>query len=211
MKGLGIILSAWLLACFISCSDPQPRNEFCVSGIYVDSNYERFCIPRTDLLESNIDLHDTLYQHYYRHDSSVLVSSENYVGFLLSMVSHNIEGTSKEDMINFYQELQNIMFPSSTHKFDISDQGGFVIELWDQDGNYFSSELTDDNQQAMLRVERTILTIMEPPSEFHYSGIMYIDLVPTGPIIVSNKEKTIMRQIEFDTPITFTIIFDTMI
>ena len=123
MKGLRFISISLGLAVstiILSCSEePTPSN--CVPGIYIDGTYERFCTERTEFLETQFDVSDSLFLAFQRPDSLVLRSSPNYVGYLFSVLLSRPTGTTIEDEVKFYNQLQLLMKPGSSHLFDLNE------------------------------------------------------------------------------------------
>lgn len=193
-----------ILGLFQGCSDPPP-STYCHPGFYADGIKEEFCIDRTETLVTRIIMPDSLSLQHQFSDSVILKSSSNYLGYLFSTAIQKPDALTLDDEIEFYHDLQLLMQPGSIHGFDISEAGEFAFELFDHEGNYFSTELANNQNQPTMKVLSSFLSLNEPDEFRDYTSRLILQIEVSGPIILSNQDATENRNIEFDSSVTFLI------
>ena len=198
------IFTLLILGLFQGCSDPPPYT-YCHPGFYADGIKEEFCIDRTETVVTRIIMPDSLSLQHQFPDSVILKSSSNYLGYLFSITIQKPDALTLDDEIEFYHDLQLLMQPGSIHGLDISEAGGFAFELFDHDGNYFSTELAKNQNQPTMKVLSSYLSLNEPDEFRDYTNRLILQVEVSGPIILSNQAGIENINIEFDNSVTFLI------
>ena len=89
------------------------------------------------------------------------------------------------------------MKPGSFHNFDLSEEGGFAIELWDNSGNYYNSEFGLQTSDAQIYID-SHRTFIERPEFNQVDSFMEIWLYSTAPILLWNADQTKSIEVEIE-------------
>lgn len=80
------------------------------------------------------------------------------------------------------------MTPETVHDFDIYEKGGFALELWDREGNYYSTGYGVQIDNTQMKISWTSLTLQAGSSP--HQSYLVLGISPTAPITVWNEDNT---------------------
>jgi len=196
----GYLLTLVVIAVTDSCNKAPSPNFNCRPTIYVDGELEDFCVEPTDIITSELIVSDDQFLAYQYADSIEFARSPNFESYLIAYTAIKPAGVSLDNEIAFLQELQIIFKPGSLHRFNLDTIGGFAIELFARDGEYFSTEYSKAKNSAMFEVSSSSIYLLGPNSDRdpRIASQFIINVEPIGTILLANESGTIEHRIEFE-------------
>ena len=173
--------------------EDSPAPDSCSAVLQIDGVIENFCNLPSYEHESNFTTKDELYLQYENLQGHL--SSANFEKFYIAITTTKPLSKNWESETNFFEEIISIYKPESLHPLDTDQLGGIGIELWDKDGNYFSSELGNGNENVNIEVRELSLEYVGPV----YGAVatqVTLTLYSNSPITVWNEANNISHQIE---------------
>ena len=192
----------WLLplSVLFGCGDPPPPNFNCRIPLYVDGVLEEYCIEPSEDIHSKFVVSNDKFLAYQYVDTVRFARSLNFEAYLIAYTSLKPIATDLDTEVEFMQNLQEIFKPGSQHGFDLTLDGGFAMELFGRDGEYYSTEYSKANNNGSFVVYNSNLMLIDPDQiqEEKYSSILNITFTPAGQILLANEEGSKELLIEFD-------------
>lgn len=198
MKSLStFILVFILLGCDNTPIEPEPSPEgTCSQVLKINGVYESFCGDRVSGVFSQLKTSDSLI--IYSETDLVFRESENYKAVNVAFATF-LPDTVKLDYsveLNFFYQLIDLFYPESYHDLDINKPGGFAIEVWDNSGDYYSSEFSPHPKGGQIFVLSTN-TYLAGPVNNQVVPNMNLLFESREPIILWNAENTKSIEVEF--------------
>ena len=188
-----------LLLGLASCTDPvDPEGDppvNCWDIIIINGVTEQFCDQHADF-KSNLETSNPYYVQY-RDDLWNTASSRNFESYNVAFANNIPDSSDWESEALFFEELIQLFRPESKHPLDINVLGGFAIEVWDLNGEYFSSEFGVQDADTFIET-RKIVTTLKGPVYSQVYNYLEVYLVSTNPVKVWNQSGTESLTIDLD-------------
>jgi len=185
-----------LIFLIIGCNTQEP-GIYCFNNLYINGTKEGFCVEETNEVNSQLKTYDSLYVQYGISEDYNFRSSENYLTYTIAFANIKPDSNDYDTEVAFYENLITTMKPGSTHELNIYKMGGFAIELWDKNGEYYSSELGLQKYGAQVEI-RPVSIYLSGPNTNQYASKMVIQIANTTPIITWNEDNSKFLEVELD-------------
>ena len=188
------------LMAIVSCSDDpiieeEVPNPTCSGSFTIDGVTESFCNWPSIDFKTNLSPTNELYIQYKDGIDLKNLSSENFEMFNIAFTVSKPDSNNWESETAFYEEIIDVYKPESLHPFNVSSLGGFGIELWDKEGNYFSTEFGNGNSDVYMEVRNLSFEYLGP----NYGQVishMRFTLVSTAPVTLYNSDLSRSHKLE---------------
>jgi len=171
----------------------------CNRNIRINGQVENFCGDfnpghasefTEDVNDSLTIIHDQDFQYNFS-------SSTNYQAFLIAFSAYKSDSLDYQSEINFFDNLVDLMQPESLHDLDLSKNGGFGIEVWAKDGEYYSTEFNLAIQPGQVEIRLLDLNLFGRLTG-QIISYMELTLQTTQPVRLWNEAKNDSLEVEFN-------------
>jgi len=194
-SSLLLLLAAVIFGCTEQKADEVIPGVDCSNQLVIESVTENFCDTYIGDFKSNLEVGSGLYVQYLIHPVFNSYSSENYERYNIAFANVKPDSSDWESEAKFFENLIELLRPETKHKLDITELGGFAIELWDLNGEYYSSEFGEQETDTFIETRRMTLTF-EGPTYNQVDNFMEFYLVSSKPIIVWNQTGTVSLTVD---------------
>jgi len=174
----------------LGCTEPKTEETApilpCPNVLIIESVNEKFCNAQLSDFKSNLETSNGLYIQYLERFTYQYASSDNYEFYNIAFANIVPDSSDWESEAAFFERLIKLLRPETKHRLDITELGGFAIELWDLDGAYYSTEFGTQETGTFIEPRRITFTY-EGPTYNQVINYLEVHLVSTKPIIVWNQ------------------------
>jgi len=160
----------------------------CNQNLIINGVSEGFCLEENYEFNSQLVTSDSLYIQFSSPQSPVSRSSANYLAYSISLALTPPESTDSDGENKFFNEVFQTMTAETLQDFDIKGKGGFALEVWDREGNYFSTEYGVQLDGSQMKISWTTLTLQS--SESPNQSFLFLGIIPTAPITIWNEDNS---------------------